>query len=136
MLTELTTEIYMLNPEVRMVDLQNKTRQILNIACNLLQLLLPGCRVVVTSGVREDGGTHALGWCVDFDVLVLKHGSYLPFEETFEGKSAMILVKSLIEVALPYGKGNDGKSHHTFVWDTDDAHRGHVHIQVPPHMRF
>jgi hypothetical protein len=51
-------------------------------------------------------------------------------EITSEVRCALSEVKSLVEVLVPYGLGNDGKFHFAFVWETDDAHRDHVHLQV------
>lgn len=83
-------------------------------------------KVIITSIYRPDG-THSTRDCIDVDLFVNGKSSEL----TGVGKELMITAKGFIETMFPYGIGFDGKAHHTFVWDTDVLHRGHLHLQCP-----
>ena len=78
--------------------------------------------ITITSVVREDGGTHQLGKCIDFDVEEL--------ETSPKVRQALSELMGLVQTYAPYGVGRDGKWHWAFVWEVDAAHRNHVHTQV------
>jgi hypothetical protein len=102
-----------------------EARRLLVWAVAYLEHALPGRWIVVTSARRRDG-IHATGRAVDLDVEGLD-------ERDPETIRAVLNLAAATELLWPY-RSRTG-TRHACVWDTDDQHRGHIHLQVPPRSR-
>lgn len=98
------------------IDLQD----ILRFCVAFLSMRCHGKRVTITSVFRPDG-IHATLNAIDFYVEGMDHDPVV--------RQSLSELKGLVETFAPYGVGGDGKFHFAFVWETDDKHRDHVHLQ-------
>ncbi|MBD3334691.1 MAG: hypothetical protein GF355_04165 [Candidatus Eisenbacteria bacterium] len=101
----------------------DRVKRVFLFAVGYLRARLPGCRIIVTSGKRDDG-IHAEGRALDFVVLGMTNEPAV--------RQALSVVMGMVQEHFPYGTGSDGKWHWAFVWEVDDAHRTHVHLQQAP----
>jgi hypothetical protein len=109
-------------PEAELRGIDRRLRLLAAFCFSFLKARLPRRWIMVTSGIRADG-IHATGRALDFDVQGLD-------ERAPDVLEALLELKGAVELLWPYR--SETGPHHAMVWDTDDRHRNHVHLQVPP----